>query len=177
MTNAPEVSVKGLELDLVAQLGESWTAELGATYAKAEFDDFTGGACYPGRTPNPATGDCDLTGETLANAPELKTHAALQYERSTSFGSLYARTDWTWTDEYFTNPNLDPRQVQSSFSLLDARAGVRFGQWDVSIWGENLFDETYVTQSLVSILFAGDPAFTNFLGLGRSYGITARVRL
>ena len=177
VTNAPEVSAKGLELDLVTKLGESWTAELGATYAKAEFDDFTGGACYPGRAPNPATGDCDLTGEALANAPELKTHAALQYERSTSFGSLYARTDWTWTDEYFTNPNHDPRQLQSSFSLLDARAGVRFGQWDVSIWGENLFDETYVTQSLVSNLFTGDPAFQTFLGLGRSYGITARVRL
>ena len=111
------------------------------------------------------------------NAPELKTHAALQYERSASFGSLYARTDWTWTDEYFSNSNHDPRQVQSSFSLLNARAGVRFGQWDVSIWGENLLDETYVMQSGVSNLFAGDPAFQTFLGLGRSYGITARVRL
>ena len=177
VTNAPKVSVKGLELDLVAKPGESWTVELGATYAKAEFDDFESGACYPGRAPNPATGGCDLTGETLANAPELKTHAALQYERSTSFGSLYARTDWTWTDEYFTNSNHDPRQVQPSFSLLDARVGVRFGQWDVSIWGENLFDEAYVMQSLVSNLFAGDPAFQAFLGLGRSYGITARVRL
>ena len=132
VTNAPEVSVKGLELDLLAHLGESWTAELGATYAEAQFDAFPGGACYPGRAPDPATGGCDLTGETLANAPELKTHAALQYERSLSFGSLYARGDWTWTDEYHTNANLDPRQVQSAFSVVDVRAGVRFGQSGIS---------------------------------------------
>ena len=174
VTNAEAVSVKGVELDLLAELGESLTAELNATYAEARFDDFAGGSCYPGRAPdNVVTGSCSLSGAALANAPELKTHAALQYER----GAFYARGDWTWTDEYFTNSNHDPRQVQSAFSLVDARAGVRFGQWDLSIWGENLTNETYVTQSGVSNFFATDPAYQTFLGQGRSYGVGFKYRL
>jgi outer membrane receptor protein involved in Fe transport len=113
----------------------------------------------------------------LTNAPELKTHAALQYDAPVSFGGFYARADWSWTDKYFTNSNHDPRQVQSGFGLIDARVGVRVGALDIALWGDNLTDETYVTQSGVSNLFANDPSYQNFLAPGLSYGVTVRYKL
>ena len=71
----------------------------------------------------------------------------------------------------------DPRQIQGSFSLVDSRFGAKFGAWDVSLWGENLLDETYVQMSAVSNLFATDPAYQSFLGFGRSYGLGIRYSL
>ncbi len=174
VTNAEKVTVQGVEVDLIAQLADSLTAELNATYSQAEYDSFAGGSCYPGRAPtNAALGSCDLSGQPLTNAPELKAHAALQYAGDV----FYARADWTWSDEYFTNSNQDPRQIQGSFSLVDARFGAKFGAWDVSLWGENLLDETYVQMSAVSNLFATDPAYQSFLGFGRSYGLGIRYSL
>ncbi len=178
VTNAEKVSTEGVEVDLTALITDSLTLELNATVAQTEFDRYTGGSCYPGRTPdNLATGSCNLTGAALSNAPELKTHAALQYELPVSFGSFYARADWSWSDEYFTNSNHDPRQVQDSFSLVDARVGVNVGGMDIALWGQNLADETYTTQTGVSNLFANDPAYQTFLAPGLSYGLTVRYRL
>jgi outer membrane receptor protein involved in Fe transport len=178
VTNAEGVSARGIELDLTALLTDTLTAELNATYAQTKYDTYTAGSCYPGRVPdNTVTGSCNLSGQPLTNAPELKTHAALQYEVPVSIGAFYARADWTWTDEYFTNSNHDPRQVQSGFGLIDARVGVRVGALDVALWGNNLTDETYTTQSAVSNLFANDPAYQSFLAPGLSYGVTIRYRL
>ncbi len=177
VTNAPAVTSKGVEMDLTARITDTLVAELSGTYARTRYDEFTHGLCYPGRTPtDAATGTCDLSGATLANAPELKLHAALAYDRPTSFGEFYARTDYSWSDDYFSNVNHDPRQVQGAFGLLDARAGLRIGDWDLSIWGENLTDETYVYQSAVTNLFGSDPAYQNYLAPGLSFGATARVR-
>ena len=92
------------------------------------------------------------------------------------FGSIYARADFTWSDDYFTNVNHDPRQVQDAFGLVDARLGLRVGSWDLSVWGENLTGETYVDQSAVSVLFGSDPAFQTFIAPGQSYGLTASYR-
>lgn len=178
VNNAESVTTEGIELDLIAMLTKSLTAELNATYAKTRYDTYTGGACYPGRVPdNAATGSCDLSGQALTNAPELKAHAALQYELPLSFGSFYLRTDYSWSDQYFTNSNHDQRQIQSSFGLIDARLGVRIGSLDISMWGDNLADETVTTQSGVSNLFANDPAYQSFLAPGISYGMTVRYRL
>ena len=177
VTNAPAVTSKGVEMDLTAQITDTLVAELNGTYARTEYDEFAAGLCYPGRTPtDAATGTCDLSGATLANAPELKLHAGLVYDRPTSFGEFYARTDYSWSDDYFSNVNHDPRHVQGAFGLLDARAGLRIGDWDLSIWGENLTDETYVYQSAVTNLFGSDPAYQNYLAPGLSYGATARIR-
>jgi iron complex outermembrane receptor protein len=177
VTNAPAVTSQGVEIDLIAQLTDTLVAELNGTYARTEYDDFTEGLCYPGRTPtNAATRSCDLSGATLANAPELKLHASLAYDRPTSFGGFYARTDYSWSDDYFTNVNHDPRHVQNAFGLLDARVGLSIGDWDLSVWGENLTDEAYVYQSAVTNLFGSDPAYQAFLAPGVSYGATARYR-
>ena len=107
-----------------------------------------GGSCYPGR-PIDQLGDRQLrserrTADERAGAEDARRAAV---RGKFSFGSLYARTDWTWSDEYHTNSNHDPRQLQDAFSVVDARIGVRFGSWDVSLWSENLLDETYVYQS------------------------------
>ena len=178
VTNAEAATTQGLELDLTAQLTDSLVAEWNATYVETRYDRFTGGLCYPGRAPtNVATGACDLSGEELPNAPKLKLHAALAYDRPTSFGSIYARADYSWSDDYFTNVNHDPRQVQDAFGVIDARFGLRAGAWDLSVWGENLTDETYIDQSAVSNLFGLDPAYQTFIAPGMSYGVTARYRL
>lgn len=177
VANADAVRSKGLELDLTAQLSDDLLAEFNATYAETRYDKFVDGLCYPGRAPTSvANGTCDLSGAALANAPRLRAHFGFAYDRPVPFGSIYARADFTWSDDYFTNVNHDPRQVQDAFGLVDARLGLRVGSWDLSVWGENLTGETYVDQSAVSVLFGSDPAFQTFIAPGQSYGLTASYR-
>ena len=126
VTNARAVTSKGVEMDLTAQITDTLVAELNGTYARTQYNEFTQGLCYPGRTPtDAATGTCDLRGRHWRMPQNSKLHAGLAYDRPTSFGEFYARTDYSWSDEYFTNVNHDPRHVQGAFGLLDARAGLR----------------------------------------------------
>jgi outer membrane receptor protein involved in Fe transport len=162
-------------MDLTAQITDRLVAELNGAYARTQYDEFTQGLCYPGRTPtDAATGTCDLGGVTLANAPELKLHAGLAYDRSTCSASS-ARTDYSWAT------NTHERQSRSAACAGRVRpvgcpGGLRIGDWDLSIWGENLTDETYVYQSAVTNLFGSDPAYQSWPAPGLSYGVTARIR-
>jgi outer membrane receptor protein involved in Fe transport len=171
VTNAPEVTAKGFEVELAAEVTDELTANFAFTYADTKFADFPNGSCYPGNVPN-STGGCDLTGYPLSNAPLMKSHLGLQYERPITWGEFFARADWTYSADYYTNSNHDPRQIQSSYDLLGLRLGVRHDNWVFTAWGDNLLDETYVTQSGVSNLFATDPAYQSFIAPGIGYGVT-----
>jgi hypothetical protein len=46
---------------------------------------------------------CNPSGERPINAPVLVTYLGLQQERHVSWGAIYARVDWSWTDEYHTS--------------------------------------------------------------------------
>ena len=68
-------------------------------------------------------------------------------------GSWYARADWAWVGEYYTNATLDPRHVQPAYSLVNLRTGLRFGNYDLFVWAQNAGDRTYVLQDGATNLF------------------------
>jgi iron complex outermembrane receptor protein len=177
VNNAEQVKVSGLELDVEALVGDNLTLSTSISYADAEYGLYTGGACHFDRVPDSADGTaCVLTGSSLPFAPKLKTWLNVEYERRSSVGTVYLGADWTWTDRHNTNATLDPRHVQARYSLLNLRGGLRFGRFDMSAWVKNLRDETFVMQNGPTNLFPGDPAFAQFLGAPRSYGVTLTAR-
>jgi len=175
--NAEKVELKGFELDGTMLMGENFTADFAISYANFKYKINTTGQCYPGRVPdNPAgTGGCVLNGEHPVNAPKWKTHAGLQYDLPVSFGEVFARGDWSWTDEYNTSFSADPNWSQDAYSWINLRTGVRWSNFEVALWVENLLDETVVNFDAVQNVYAGDGSIQGFLQAPRSYGVTFRA--
>jgi len=177
--NAEKAELKGAELEGTLLLTDALTTDFSISYADFTYDENTHGQCYPGRVPDSPTspGACDLSGEHPVNAPEWKTHLGLQYEQPVSWGEIYARADWSWTDEYNTSFSADPRLTQDAYSWLNLRAGTRWDAYDVVLWVENATDETVVNFDSVVTLYAAstDGSYQSLLQAPRSYGVTFRV--
>jgi len=177
--NAEEVELTGFELDGSLLIGDSLTADFAVSYADLEYKENTKGQCYPDRTPDSPTDPtaCDLSGEKPVNAPEWKTHIGLQYDKAVSFGEFYARGDWSWTDDYNTSFSADPLLIQDAYSWINLRTGIRWSNFGVALWVNNLTDETVVNFDAVQNVYAGpgDNSIQSYLQAPRSYGVTLRV--
>ena len=180
VNNAEKVRVQGLEADLTARLSEGFTLDLSATYAEATYERYTQGSCYTGRTPDdPLTGACDLSGQALPFAPKLTATAGLQWEHSFNAGRLFSRLDGSWIGEQNVTSELDPNHgKQDAYGLMNFRLGWSRDTWEIFGWVRNLTDETYVTQTAQSNLFASlqDGTYQNYLGAPRSFGVTLLAR-
>jgi iron complex outermembrane receptor protein len=172
VNNAEKVVVDGVEASGALALSPELSLNAALTYLDARYDTYTGGSCH-WPTFLPA---CDLSGMPLPVAPKWSTALGVNWEHPTGFGAVYARGDWAWSSRYFTNTNLDPRNVQGSYSITSLRLGVKNdgGGWDASVYANNLFNKTYVVQDAVSTLFGMEPAFQRFLGAPREIGVTLR---
>jgi len=176
--NAESVVTQGIELDGSVRPVTGLTIDYAITYLDAEYDKFTDGACYFGRTPsNPVERTCDLSGEALPNAPEWRSNIGMQFEQPLATGTGFLRADWTYTAEQNVDTALDPRAVQASNSLLAARVGWRNERYSVSLWGDNLTDETVMTAVGPQTIFGGiDGGLQVYLNESRTYGLTMDVR-
>jgi iron complex outermembrane receptor protein len=59
----------------------------------------------------------------------------------------YVRTDYSWqSSKYSTGLNL---QKQGAISLLNARAGLKYGNFELAIWAKNLLQEKYISRATV----------------------------
>ena len=176
--NAEEMTSKGLELESSAVLAEWLQLDVSATFLDADYDQFSSGPCFFGRTPdNPADGTCMLDGERLPSAPDLRIRLGGLGHWSVNGGELYARADGIWTDEVQTNTNLDPRSLQPSYAILNGRIGWRNEQIDLSAWIQNATDENVALVSGAQALFGGtDGGLQFFLNDPRRVGMTLRYR-
>jgi iron complex outermembrane receptor protein len=169
--------VDGVEANGAFVLGHGFHLTASATYLDSRYEKYTGGACHAPwpQAPAPQPANCDLSGKPLPIAPNWSTSIGVDYAHSVAWGEVYARGDWAWSSEYFTNTNLDPRLVQPSYSLFNARLGVRAGDgYDISVFANNLLNESVVVQDAVTTLFGKDPSYQRFLAPPREIGVTLR---
>tara|TARA_R110001606_G_scaffold83929_6_gene191094 strand:- start:3706 stop:6015 length:2310 start_codon:yes stop_codon:yes gene_type:complete len=92
----------------------------------------------------------------------------------------YIRADYSWqAGKYSTSLNV---QDQGTISLLNARAGVKFGDMEVAIWGKNLLQDKYLSRATVVASTAdGGPvsgvSYTRiYPGQRRTYGVDLTAR-
>ncbi len=90
-------------------------------------------------------------------------------------GGIYWRTDYSYMDDHSTNVAASADLVDSDFddrNLVNSKLGWRNDNWNVSIWGRNLTDDKYASQTIspnplwgTLVLFRPPP---------RTYGATLR---
>ncbi len=144
VNNAEKATTRGFEASADFALAEGLTLSTAGTYIDAKYNQYTNGSCYAGLAPTNAAGTgCDLSGKALPLVPDWRTSVGLQYAHQLKPGEFYGRLDWSWSSNTQTNTNLDPRNIQAAYSLVNLRLGLRLHNGlDASVWAKNLANET-----------------------------------
>lgn len=158
LSNAGSASYRGAEVELVAvplpgllvNFSYGW---IDPEYDEYEFFDPTGQYCGAPET------SCDVSDRgVFPNTPEHSASLGVEYVFApTKIGTWSARADAIWNDGYSfgTIEISDPSRIETdSYSLLNARISLddipAFGEGvlRLSLWGKNLTDEEYRTNSI-----------------------------
>lgn len=146
VTNAGEVTTQGFEVEAEWLASDELTVFATWGYTDATFDSFKDGG-GPG---------VDFDGNRTTEAPENSISIGGDYRRSIWDGELVVQGDASYRDEYFSNPNNLPTNLNESQTLVNGRIGYEdgAGRWGVYLWGKNLTDEdsqVYNTRSFLGI--------------------------
>lgn len=162
--NAGKAEIKGMELEFVGLLSDSW--ELGGNVAllHAKYTKFSG-------TPD-VTGGGDFTGNTMRQAPKKSLYLYTTYTIPLGdLGKIAAKVDYAYQDKVFFDPNNNPITVAPSYHLWNARLAWTSpdGSWEVAGWVKNIGDKDYIHH--VFSQRGSRIAFARF-GPPRRYGVT-----
>lgn len=182
INNAELVTVDGIEIDSTVILTEWLSANFNLAYIDTIFDEYEGGQCFYGKQPDNALGQCDLSGQHLPTASEVKGNLALNASFPLFGGDLYSRLDYLYTSEANTSASLDPRFDQDATHFTNVRIGWRDVRWDAALWVKNLTDKVQITQAApANIHSAVDRTLASpvgsyqaFTNPPRSWGVTGR---
>jgi len=129
ITNAADAHTQGVELELRALPARDLELFAALGYAEAEIDDWTG-------TLNGTAQD--YSGCTLPWAPDLTANAGFSYTHESGW---YGTANVFWAGrQYFDAANT---LEDDGYTLVNFKAGYKWGRWDLAVWCKNLFDEEY----------------------------------
>ena len=116
----------------------------------------------------------DLSGQKLANSPELQFSALISYEMSVGDDYIFrSQLDTSYSDSSFSYLTNDPElNLIDSYTLSNLRFSLMEGEgiWEVSAFVRNLTDEAYFTSSsYANDIYSRSMARPRTFGLGLSY--------
>jgi len=165
--NAGAATIKGLELELAAQITDALKLSANLGTLDAEYDEFI------------ELGADVKDSKDFPYAPETTASIALDWAvGSGPWGRIDTHVDWNYKDDYVVYANRDQNvsgQI-ASYDVVNARltwGGISLGEsaeLQVSAWGKNIFDEEYrentIPFGLWTISYWGAPA---------TYGVDAKI--
>ncbi len=163
LSNAGDAEVLGLEVDALWQPMEGLQLSAGVNWMDTEITKY-----------NSIPGTGDNTGNKLANSPDLMFNAQARYEFPVGAAGwrAYVGADTLYRDRVYFSLGNNGQNSQPDFWLWNARLGILSPDqhWEVALWGKNLGDEFYITQSYDNT--GGIFPSQNFLGMPRTYGLS-----
>lgn len=159
VSNANKSKSQGAELELRAKVAPGLELTSSVGYVKATFE----------KTPT----SLPVEGKRQPNAPGFSGSLGAYYEFEVGQAEVYVSGDWSFQNSFYwdvANSLEEPRH-----SFLNMSSGVRFGEYQVSIYGKNLTDEDYRT-----FVVPGTPGFFAAQaqpGTGREVGIKFSAEL
>lgn len=135
-TNAGKATVEGIEVELVVELTEWLTFNLGYAYQDGEITD----AVSP-IDGEPLVEDGEVTGQT----PENTLLLGLELATTVSMGDIFARVDVTHRDEHYLELERVPQFLTETEALVNFNAGITFNNnLTLSAWVKNATDEDII---------------------------------
>ncbi len=179
LDNAGEITIRGIELEAIAQPTDRWLLTGGITYLlDAEYADYDNAPCDDLNLSASCllTNTQDLTGRQLTGAANTTASATATYFQPIGSLESYWRGEVFYTSDRNMGSDLDPRKEEDAYTLFNASVGLRNpeGNWELQFWGRNIFDEDYLQGEFSSV---GQPGSLNaYPGDPRTYGLTLRLR-
>ncbi len=161
--NIGGASIKGLEVEGAIEPIEGLFINAGLAYIDATYDDGTissrilrANLCGDGTVCN-ANGD--IGGNDLQRTSKLQWNVGASYDIAISDSlELFSRVDVAGQSKQYVSElnvaTIEPRV------LTNGRIGIRGDRWSVSVWGKNLFDKKYVSNSFY---IGGSPFFSVYV--------------
>lgn len=177
VVNAASATIKGVELEIDAQVSDRFKLAASGTWLDAKYDDLrSADSLYPELgTLGPAGVNVrDASGNQLIRAPEWQFNIGGEYTVPLGkFGEGTLRASYSWQDDvYYTFFN-DPLASQDAYGLLNLSAAIETSdaRWRLSAYVSNAQDEFYFTQKN-STVSAGAPTSAAKVGNPRVYGVS-----
>jgi iron complex outermembrane recepter protein len=180
--NTGEVTGKGGDLEVQWRALDALTLGLIASYTDSAFDDnvvlgTSDRVVTSGDHLQASPWNIDLNGEYVWSGPDIKPYLRLDYQYATPQRSLIPYTDpANGVNSDSTLPGLPEIRV------LNARAGVRFNGFDVSLYANNALDyhtSIFVSRDYNAPVYGYPNLDTNYFGRGytpRTVGVTGTYR-
>ena len=131
-TNAAEATGQGLELEMTARAADGLSLMAGFGYSNIEFDKFSDALSNYEGNKNPY-------------APDYTFNIGAQYRHSSGF---YAKADLIgYGKMYFDKAN---EYSRDAYELVNAKIGYEMENFDVYLYGKNIFDKEYNTYGYMS---------------------------
>jgi len=129
-----------------------------------------------GLTPQVINCSQNLKGKTLDNAPEwnISAFGAYEYPVPSADIDLFARADYSYSDSFFLDQDLDPNLYQPSYHLLNLRAGFKASDdsWSLTAWATNVTNSEYLVIGFDVPILSG---YAGVRGPPRQVGATLRM--
>ena len=170
LSNIPEVTVKGIEIDASVQPLAGLSIGGSLAYAHGEYTDYPAGPC-PLEVQTAATTACNLTGWPLVGLPRWSETATLDYVAPVNNGSsVVFHADTSWRTSYFGDPSLSRYTLIKGYNLINASIGYRLDKGvEISVFARNLFDKDYIQNVTIqagnSGLILGSPSDPRTIGV------------
>jgi len=153
--NADKAHSQGVELDFTYLPTESLEISGSVGLIETKYDSYKAGIY-------------DFSGKEIENTPAHTINLSFAYYHSNGF---YLRTDIKNQGAMYFYDDVDKDfSKESGYTLVDAKIGYKFSNWDTYIYTTNLTDEEYVNTYEANSEFAiatfGEP---RFVGIGAKY--------
>jgi len=155
LINAQEATLNGIEVEMIAQLNDSWSMTLAYGHLEGEYDKFTVEDNVYSTVNGVITESIvtrDLSSIEFGNGGESDT-LDVSFIHTTSLpagGDLVSVIGATRKDDQYFSLENTPSSFTPGYTLLDGRIMWNFpdGVTTVSFWGKNLTDKEYIYNML-----------------------------
>ncbi len=149
--NAPEVTARGVEVELLARPFEGFVVGGNFGLTQAQFDDYRDPYPQADATgvPIPGAERLDYTGNEVPFVPAWTASVFASYRHACG---AFARVEGTFIGDTFYDELNSPYFRQSSYGLLGATVGYEHERFSVALYGCNLTGTEYFSYVVPSIV-------------------------
>jgi iron complex outermembrane receptor protein len=175
LANIPKVTVKGIEFDAAARVGDYLTLRAAGAYSDGVYTDYPAGPCPIERT-GTGTAACNLTGQRMPGLPKWAGSAGGELHAPIAIGGgeAFLRAD-AITRTKISDASGSAYTIIKGYTLVNGAVGYRTPRWELAVFARNLFDKDYMQNLTVqagnSGLIVGTPSEP------RTIGVTLRAKL
>jgi len=163
LTNAASALIKGVEMEMVAQLSANWQINANLGTLDGKYQDFSAA--------NAAT----FAGKALKQAPKQQWGIGTNYRIKLDGGNIVLNASAKHVGEHFQNLAVSELIKTQAYTIADARLGydVKGGKWSVALWGKNITNKLYYTGGFD---IGGIGIGNAYINVPRTFGIDFRYR-